>query len=101
MEQIKCPNCGNYKTAPDSKKMKLQATGFGMMFLGAIFFLFFIWIVSLPVVIIGLALGISGSVMKDTGEMLCKNCNFKFKKEGLIGKGFTERFKDFLKFRIK
>lgn len=80
MEQIKCPNCGSFKTISISKKTHILASGIVFILISSILSLFIIGIIiGIPMIIIGISLTIASSVMKDTGEMICKNCNFKFK----------------------
>lgn len=101
MEQIKCPNCGSFKTSPNSNRIKLAGAGGVLAFLGGILSLFFLWIVGIPMLLVGFLLIAVSSFMSDTGEMSCGNCNFRFKEETMVGKDFKQRFKDFLRFRIK
>lgn len=80
LPQIQCLNCKGYKTISDSKKQHSLATGGVFFFLGILFNLFFILIIGIPLVVIGIIIMlIVNNTMTDDGSMKCRTCHFQFK----------------------
>lgn len=80
-EQVKCPSCGSYKTMPFSPKSISRTGGIAGIILGIILTMFFLWIIGVPLIAIGLLMLLSSFTVKETGVMKCNGCGFEFKKE--------------------
>ena len=74
-EQIKCPNCGGFKTITNSPKGLLLGIGTIFILVGMLLAFF---LIGIPLAIIGIVMVAIGYFLKETGQMKCKNCNFEF-----------------------
>ena len=79
-EQIKCPSCGSYKTMPYSAKSVSKIGGIGGILIGFIMTMFFLWIIGIPMIVVGIIMLLSSFTVKETGAMKCNACGFEFKK---------------------
>lgn len=75
MTQIKCPECGSFKTQSVSVRTVLLKVGCGCLLFGAATAIF---IIGIPFLVLGVPITLVGLLWKRGDQMQCKTCRFLF-----------------------
>ena len=93
---VKCPNCGSFNTAKNSKKAMYALGGMVLIIAGGLSSFF---IVGIPILLIGFVCLIISFFIKGTGEMKCRGCQFQFVDEDMANA--EKNTESWFKFRLK
>ena len=84
-KQVQCPQCKSFKTQSISVRSRVGLVGVIFIFAGLVWAITIVGLVfTIPFLAIGVPILVVSFFIRETGEMKCKACEYRFNKSSTV-----------------